>query len=283
MPKLSIITINRNNASGLVKTIESVFAQTWRDFEYIIIDGASTDDSVNVIRSYESINKSSQNPIQIKWVSEPDAGIYNAMNKGTLLANGEYCLYLNSGDFLYESTTLLHVFRDNAPADFIFGRVAIPDENGKLHLAGRDNTHFTPFQLFQSAPPHQGSFMKRSLILKVGMYDEQYKLVADFKCIYQCLMIERATVAYVNKIISVMEANGISYQRHEECLVEDDRIMVELYSEEFREDFHELLELQKENMELKSKINTYRSAILFYDKIKKYNVLRKVFNYIAQK
>ena len=88
--KLSIITINRNNAAGLRRTIESVVSQTYTEFEYIIIDGASTDESVDVIKEYAD-------KITF-WVSEPDNGIYNAMNKGILKAKGEYLLFLNSGD-----------------------------------------------------------------------------------------------------------------------------------------------------------------------------------------
>lgn len=87
--KLSIITINRNNAEGLRKTMESVFAQTYRDFEYIVVDGASTDESVEVIREYDSVNHSSVHPLTFAWISEPDTGIYNAMNKGVEIALGK--------------------------------------------------------------------------------------------------------------------------------------------------------------------------------------------------
>jgi len=86
--KLSIITINRNNKDGLEKTIRSVMAQTCRDYEYIVIDGASTDGSVDIIRQYEKKISC--------WISEPDKGIYNAMNKGILQAHGNYCIFMNS-------------------------------------------------------------------------------------------------------------------------------------------------------------------------------------------
>ena len=261
--------------------MESVLAQTYRDFEYIIIDGASTDDSVVVISEY--ISRFQKKSLDIKYVSEPDSGIYNAMNKGTLMAEDEYCFYLNSGDSLFESTTLLQVFGDNNSVDFIFGRVGIYNDNGCLQLVGKDNIDFTPFQLFLSSPPHQGSFIKKALIEKIGLYDESYKLVADLKCIYQCIMIEKASVLYKNIVISVMEANGISYQNHEQCLEEDDRMMVELYSEEFKRDFHDWIELRKKNEELQQKFNTYKNAILFYDKIRKHILARQIFNSIVMK
>lgn len=98
--KLSIITINYNNREGLRKTIESVVAQTTREFEYIVIDGGSTDGSVDVIKEFSDYID--------YWVSEPDKGIYNAMNKGVKVAHGDYCQFLNSGDWLYDSNVEIY-------------------------------------------------------------------------------------------------------------------------------------------------------------------------------
>src|SRR4051812_22804100 len=98
MPRLSIITINYNNVSGLRKTVESVVNQTSQDFEYIVIDGGSTDGSVDVLKQYAK---------KIKyWISEPDKGIYNAQNKGILKATGEYCHFINSGDYLVKNDVI---------------------------------------------------------------------------------------------------------------------------------------------------------------------------------
>ena len=104
--KISIITINYNDAEGLRKTLASVASQTYTDIEHIIVDGASTDGSVDVIREYETINLSSTNPIRIVWVSEKDKGIYDAMNKGVAKASGEYLLFLNGGDALASPTAI---------------------------------------------------------------------------------------------------------------------------------------------------------------------------------
>ena len=104
-PQLSIITINRNDAQGLEKTLESIWKkQSFKDFEHIIIDGASTDNSINIIKKYASHLS--------YWVSEPDKGIYNAMNKGIIKAKGNYLLFLNSGDWL-ENDILARVFKEN--------------------------------------------------------------------------------------------------------------------------------------------------------------------------
>jgi len=117
-PKLSIITVNLNNAEGLRKTIESVVTQTFTDFEYIIIDGGSTDGSVEIIKLYaDKITY---------WVSEPDKGIYNGMNKGIMVAKGEYCQFLNSGDWLVNENVLKEVFAD---VDIVYGDLKIPNGN----------------------------------------------------------------------------------------------------------------------------------------------------------
>ena len=98
MPLISIITVNLNNLEGLKRTMTSVFEQTWQEYEYIIIDGGSTDGSKEYIESFSD-------KISV-WVSEPDAGIYNGMNKGIKVANGEYLLFLNSGDHLFDNRVL---------------------------------------------------------------------------------------------------------------------------------------------------------------------------------
>ena len=119
--KLSIITINRNNATGLKKTMQSVAAQTYKDFEYIVVDGASTDGSVDVIKKYE------QQFVYLKWVSEPDLGIYNAMNKGIRMASGDYIQILNSGDIFAASDVtermLAALGKQKKGADILYGNM----------------------------------------------------------------------------------------------------------------------------------------------------------------
>ena len=111
--KLSIITINYNNAIGLKKTIESLIEQSYQEYEYIVIDGGSDDGSKEVI--WESLRYVSS------WCSEKDTGVYNAMNKGIMRATGEYLLFLNSGDYLYDSTVLEDVTSTLSGEDIIYG------------------------------------------------------------------------------------------------------------------------------------------------------------------
>jgi glycosyltransferase involved in cell wall biosynthesis len=111
--KLSVITINYNNCDGLRKTIESVVSQTFTDFEYIIIDGGSTDGSVDVIKEYAG---------RIDyWVSERDRGCYHAMNKGVKVAQGEYVIFMNSGDSFYTNDVIDAFVKENPTEDVLCG------------------------------------------------------------------------------------------------------------------------------------------------------------------
>src|SRR4030043_464009 len=132
MPHLSIITINLNNAAGLRQTIESVINQTFSDYEYIIIDGGSTDGSVDVIKEYASKLR--------YWITEPDTGIYNAMNKGIMQAKGEYFQFLNSGDWFLNETILQKLFSVDHNADILYGDEYWVYKNGikKLHRVGSE-------------------------------------------------------------------------------------------------------------------------------------------------
>lgn len=196
MFKLSIITINRNNAAGLLKTIESVVSQTFTDFEYIVIDGASTDESVNIIMNYA-------NKIDY-WVSEPDNGIYNAMNKGILQAKGEYLLFLNSGDWLYNENAIIKISNILYDYDIVGGYVL--DENGTIRKSPEEFTFKT---LYHINIPHQAEFIKKKLFEEIGYYDERLKILADYKFNILAL-IKNAKVLLIKQSIAVTDMNGIS-------------------------------------------------------------------------
>ena len=175
MPLLSIITINRNNAAGLRKTIESVVSQNCTtDFEYIIIDGASTDNSVDIIKEY------AEHPIYGKrislWISEPDTGIYNAMNKGIQRAKGTYVYMLNSGDW-FEPNALIHIIQklQNESPDLLLFLLNIWDNETKVQAEIR----FVD-TLSSGSMSHQGMIYKKELHTKYGLYDEKYRFAADY-------------------------------------------------------------------------------------------------------
>ncbi|EGN57688.1 hypothetical protein PRBRB14_19290 [Hallella multisaccharivorax DSM 17128] len=193
--KLSIITINFNNKGGLSKTIHSVLEQSFSDFEYIIIDGGSTDGSVELIKKYKD---------RIDyWVSERDNGIYNAMNKGVRVAKGEYCLFLNSADTLFRANVLAEVFSTNPSADIVCGTICrdgIPDEYV-------ENVSFSNFLTHTIA--HQAAFIRTSL-LRNNPYDENLKLVSDWKFFFQELILNGVSFQRIHLIISNFDNSGAS-------------------------------------------------------------------------
>ncbi|MBC7920790.1 MAG: glycosyltransferase [Ferruginibacter sp.] len=121
-PKISIITVCYNAEQFIERTLRSVIAQTYPDVEYIVVDGASKDNTVALIRQYE--------PRIARWVSEPDGGIYDAMNKGLRLATGDYVWYMNAGDCLREATTVEDILRQSNGEDFVYGDAVIVTEEG---------------------------------------------------------------------------------------------------------------------------------------------------------
>ena len=200
--KLSVITINYNNRDGLRKTIESVVNQTCRDFEYIIIDGGSTDGSVDVIKQYaDKIDY---------WVSEPDKGIYNAMNKGIAVAHGEYLNFMNSGDCFYESTVVENVLPNLCSADFYVGNIYV-DNNGQLSLLNSSFVnHNLLNQIIFSGIPHQATFIRKETFDKFGYYREDLKIVSDFDHFYKAIMLNNADIQPMNIAIVIYDNSGIS-------------------------------------------------------------------------
>lgn len=211
--KLSIITVNLNNRDGLQKTIDSVVSQTFRDFEWIVIDGGSTDGSKELIEQYADHFA--------YWVSEPDKGIYNAMNKGIKVANGEYLQFLNSGDSLWNEQTLQYVIPYLSGIDIIYGDVALIKEGScvgfKIH---EDRLKMSA--LYESCLSHPSSFIRAEL-LREEPYDESFKIVSDWKFFIRKVM-ERRSLFHLSCIVSAFDLSGISSTAN--TLLEKERIQI---------------------------------------------------------
>lgn len=208
--KLSIITINRNNAEGLCRTMESVLAQTYRDFEYIIVDGASTDGSVDVIQECESANRLSAHPVTLTWVSEPDKGIYDAMNKGIEIASGDYLYFLNGGDTLYEQNTLSRMIAAIDGSDFIVGRVDSLLNGNSLGLSAvLTESDYTLYQMYLRGISHQSVLIKRS-VQEQYPYDTSFRLCADWKFFVQTVVLRNATVKNTDVVYARFDRSGVS-------------------------------------------------------------------------
>lgn len=209
--KLSIITINRNNAEGLERTLNSVLIQTYGEFEHIIVDGASTDNSIDVIKEYVRKVESGESKVKsVIWKSEPDTGIYNAMNKGLKMVHGEYVLMLNSGDYLVDEHVVERVIPELHTEDIIQGNVIedYPDKTIRYRGYGKSNISFT--DAMDANFPHQAMFIKLSTMEKYGFYDDSYKKGADTYFLITALGLGNATYRYVNMDITNFDINGIS-------------------------------------------------------------------------
>ncbi|WP_439483337.1 glycosyltransferase family 2 protein [Cyclobacterium plantarum] len=213
--RLTIITINFNNASGLRQTIESVINQNFKSYEYIIIDGGSTDGSVDIIKEYAG--KISY------WISEPDKGIYNAMNKGVLKAKGEYLQFLNSGDCLVNENILKKVFLTKNTEDILYGNANNVFEDGTLgvRIAAKEED-ITLAYLIKFGLSHQASFFRRSLF-STGLYDENLKIVSDWKFFIEKIVFENCTIKKIDYPIINFEMSGISNQELHIKLQNDER------------------------------------------------------------
>lgn len=192
----SVITINYNHADGLRRTINSVVQQSCKDFEYIIIDGASTDGSIDAI-------KENQEHIDY-WVSESDGGIYPAMNKGVKAAHGDYCIFMNSGDEFYSADVIKNIKNFNLEEDIVCGDICFGESNVSPNPDVVTMRTFYKHTLY-----HQASFIKTEL-LRCHLYDESMRSAADWKFFMHELIFRNATYKHIPVVIARFELGGIS-------------------------------------------------------------------------
>lgn len=219
--KLSIITINRNNASGLQKTIRSVASQTNKGFEYIIVDGASTDSSVEVIKENE------KEFACLKWVSEPDTGIYNAMNKGLRMASGEYIQILNSADCLATDNIverMLEELEKQGNPSILYGNMVkcFPDGRKLVDkcFAGQE---ITMLGMYTGTLNHDPAYIRRDLFDKYGFYDENLKIVSDWKWYLQAIILGNEKPKYVELDVTLFDMTGISENANSKAMIQKER------------------------------------------------------------
>jgi len=250
--KLSIITINYNNAAGLKKTLDSVAVQTSTDFEHIIVDGASTDGSVDEIIAY------SQSPIanrhKITWISEPDTGIYNAMNKGIKMANGEYLLMLNSGDYLINEHVIGEVFPYLDGTDIVQGNLILNVQGKYMLHKGYAHSDLSFIEIQHGDFPHQAMFIKKSLHDVYGYYDESYRFIADTLFFLKSLGFGNATYKYINKTVAFFEPGGVTDRYVEDRAKESQRMIEENISNRL----YWLCTVDDNKIALYEKLHTYR-------------------------
>jgi len=257
-PKLSIITINYNDAAGLQKTIDSVIQQTFFDFEYIVIDGGSKDGSLEVIKG--GVDKIDY------WISEPDKGVYHAMNKGIIAAKGHYLLFLNSGDWFCNKESLSALANNTSDFDIIFGNNYYYYSEMKIEENELPDLITYNYLAYVNSIPHQASLIKRELFLKNGFYDENLKIVSDWKFFMLSIFKWNATYVHVPKFICYYDFGGISSTNR--LLADEEK--KQLIAEEF---FN--FKYQKEQMILIDKILFYYKYSRLIRILKKFRIMKK--------
>jgi glycosyltransferase involved in cell wall biosynthesis len=237
--KFSIITVNYNNSEGLRRTIESVVSQTFRDFEFIVIDGGSTDGSADVLQEYDKDIT--------YWVSERDSGIYNGMNKGISKATGDYLNFMNSGDCFYNNNVLQQVANQLTDADIIVGRDYHFNEAKQQGHASIQPGRVTMMHFFVATLDHQSSFIKRELF-KDSPYREDYRLVSDWIFFTEKVVSEGKQVQFIPVIVCRREEGGISEQQWERNRKEINTWLHEFLPDGVYKDYSTLSKLDKTSL-----------------------------------
>ena len=226
--KFSIITISYNSEKTIERTILSVLNQTYKNYEYIIVDGLSKDNTIDIVKSYEPRFEG-----RMRWISEPDNGIYNAMNKGIKMAKGDIIGIVNSDDWLEADTldVLSNVIREN------------PDNINKI-LTGDMMFHYadgtkllisTSYQKYESLSKqlrmglnHPATFDPKSIYNTIGLFDERFKLYADADFIIRCYE-SKVDVLFINKVLSNMLDGGAS-NKLSKLMIEDSLLNIKIHS-----------------------------------------------------
>lgn len=225
----SIITINYNNQAGLRRTIESIIGQTFSDFEFLVIDGGSTDGSVDIIKKY--------NASISYWVSERDNGIYHAMNKGVAQAHGDYCIFMNSGDCFYNNTVLEKMKSVVSNEDIIIGKVSV-DKPGVI-ISPPPKGELTFYYLYSGSIPHQGSFIRTNLLRKYP-YDETLKISSDWKFFVQTIILNNCSFRFVDEYVAQYDLGGFSTNNPELMREEKNRVLNDLFPPRVIDDYKKM-------------------------------------------
>lgn len=204
--KISIITVCKNAENAIERTLLSVVSQSCfsENIEHIVVDGVSTDKTVKIIQQYATKH-------QIKWISEPDSGIYNAMNKGIKMASGDYLLFLNAGDYLVHYNaikSLMNLFK-SGEFDLIYGNVLYTNPISEQYFI-KATKKPDIFFFFENSLAHQAVFYKKAIFDKFGLYDEKFTILADNVFNKKIICDEHVSIKYVDHVVSVFLGDGIS-------------------------------------------------------------------------
>lgn len=205
--KISIITVCKNAENAIERTLLSVVTQSCfaANIEYLIIDGASTDNTAEIIKQYAG-------KYPIKWISEPDSGIYNAMNKAVKMTSGEIIYFLNAGDKLFDEKVISLVLKKfkESDCDFLYTDILSCDFHNLSKGSLKKFNHVDKYFLFHDCICHQASFYKKNIIEKFGGFDENFKLAADYEMLLKIMADKSLKKEYMPIISAYYDCNGVS-------------------------------------------------------------------------
>jgi len=206
--KVSIITVCFNSELTIRRTIESVLFQSYPNFELIIVDGCSTDNTVSIVNEYMFDQR-------IILISEPDDGLYDAMNKGINISTGDIVGVLNSDDFYKNNLSLIEIvkpFCDSMDIDGVYGDVVYIDKSKSSRVKRRySSKHFRKiFFHFGMMPPHATVYLKREIFIKYGNYSLDYRIVSDFDFLLRVMFLNKIKTVYIPCVLVVMQIGGVS-------------------------------------------------------------------------
>ena len=216
----SIIVVTLNNAKGLEYTLESIQQLDYTQKEVIVIDGASNDNTADVVAKYKDIITT--------YISEKDSGIYNAMNKGLKLASGDYIVYMNAGDKFADPDVLSLV--SSYDGDIILGG---DEYGGKVRMV---KDHMTLYDILTIGIYHQAVYYRKEILQKYG-FDETYKIIADLKSVVEPLAKDKISISCITKVLAICESGGISKRNWKDSIVEKQRIIDEVVDPFYKEDY----------------------------------------------
>lgn len=217
---ISIVTATFNSGATLRDTFESVLHQTFKDIEYLVIDGKSKDNTIAIIKEYESKFKG-----RLRWISEPDKGIYDAMNKGIRMATGDVVGILNSDDFYSSPEILSRVAEEIDGVDAVYGDIHfVNDDDLKKCVRYYSSKDFAPWKMrLGFMPAHPSFYCRRDIYLKYGLFDLEFKIAADFEQLLRLIYIHRIHMRYVPLDFVTMRTGGAStngFQSHKKIFAD---------------------------------------------------------------
>jgi len=241
--KLSIVTINLNNANGLEKTLNSINKQSDQNYELIVIDGDSSDNSIEIATQYKKNIT--------KFISEKDQGLFDAQNKGFRHSIGEYILFLNSGDLLADNFIIQKFNATNEISDLLIGDIIF--DLGKIKWRRFYNSKLNDVFFYLESLPHSSTFIKSELLEITGAYNVGYKVVADYDFFINSIINQKCSYSFLNFPISIFNKDGISSDElpQSQHIIERNEVFIKHFG--------------KERFEQLNKKNTYYH--LFYKKI----------------